>query len=80
MTGANKGIGFGVCKKLASSGVVVVLTVKDEERGLKAIQTLKEFGLSDLLVFHQLDVDDHASVSTLAHFIKTKFGKLDILV
>ncbi|WVY89512.1 hypothetical protein V8G54_035026 [Vigna mungo] len=80
VTGANKGIGFGVCKKLASSGVVVVLTVKDEERGLKAIQTLKEFGLSDLLVFHQLDVDDPASVATLAHFIKTKFGKLDILI
>ncbi|XP_022635567.1 (+)-neomenthol dehydrogenase-like [Vigna radiata var. radiata] len=80
VTGANKGIGFGVCKKLASSGVVVVLTARDEERGLKAIQTLKEFGLSDLLVFHQLDVDDPASVATLAHFIKTKFGKLDILV
>lgn len=80
MTGANKGIGFGVCKKLASRGIVVVLTARDEERGLKAVETLKEFGLSDHLVFHQLDVDDPASVATLAHFLKTKFGKLDILV
>ncbi|XP_027925736.1 (+)-neomenthol dehydrogenase-like, partial [Vigna unguiculata] len=80
VTGANKGIGFGVCKKLASNGVVVVLTARDEERGLKAVESLKEFGLSDLLVFHQLDVNDPASVATLAHFIKTKFGKLDILV
>ncbi|KAG5008319.1 hypothetical protein JHK82_026244 [Glycine max] len=80
VTGANKGIGFGMCKKLASSGIMVVLTARDEKNGFKAVEKLKEFGLSDLLVFHQLDVDDPASVSALADFIKTEFGKLDILV
>ncbi|XP_039135722.1 (+)-neomenthol dehydrogenase-like [Dioscorea cayenensis subsp. rotundata] len=34
---------------------------------------------SDVL-FHQLDVSDPASVLYLAQFIKTKFGRLDILV
>jgi (+)-neomenthol dehydrogenase len=81
VTGANKGIGYGICKKLASSGVVVLLTARNEERGLKAIETLKkEFNLSDFVIFHQLDVDDPASVATLVSFIKTMFGKLDILV
>ncbi|XP_020218534.2 uncharacterized protein LOC109801817 [Cajanus cajan] len=80
VTGANKGIGFGMCEKLASSGIVVVLTARDEKRGLKAVEKLKEFGLSDFIVFHQLDVNDPASVATLADFIKTQFGKLDILV
>ncbi|KAK7340221.1 hypothetical protein VNO77_20919 [Canavalia gladiata] len=80
VTGANKGIGFGICKKLASSGIVVVLTSRNEERGLEAVQRLKEFGLSDLVVFHQLDVDHPPSVATLANFIRTQFGKLDILV
>ncbi|KAJ1408574.1 Short-chain dehydrogenase/reductase SDR [Sesbania bispinosa] len=80
VTGANKGIGYGICKKLASNGIVVVLTARNEERGLEAVEKLKEIGLSDLLVFHQLDVDDPASIATLADFIKTKFGKLDILV
>ncbi|KAL2330342.1 hypothetical protein Fmac_017923 [Flemingia macrophylla] len=80
VTGANKGIGFGMCKKLASSGIVVVLTARDEKRGLKAVEKLKEFGLSFYVVFHQLDVDDPASVAALADFIKTQFGKLDILV
>jgi len=59
---------------------VVVLTARDEERGLKAVETLKEFDLYDLLVFHLLDVNDPVSFATLAHFIKTKFWRLDILV
>lgn len=80
VTGANKGIGYGICKKLALNGVVVVLTARNEKRGLDAVERLKEFGLSDLLVFHQLDVTDPPSVASLTQFIKTRFGRLDILV
>ncbi|KAK1559851.1 hypothetical protein Q3G72_019086 [Acer saccharum] len=80
VTGANKGIGFEICKQLASKGVVVVLTSRDEKRGLEAVEKLRESGLSDYVIFHQLDVTDPASIASLAHFIKTQFGKLDILV
>ncbi|XP_050249157.1 (+)-neomenthol dehydrogenase-like [Quercus robur] len=80
VTGANKGIGFGICRKLASNGIMVVLTARDEKKGLEAVEKLRESGLSDHVVFHQLDVADHASISSLADFIKTKYGKLDILV
>jgi len=80
VTGANKGIGYGICKKLALNGVVVVLTARNDKRGLEAMERLKEFGLSDFVVFHQLDVTDPSSVTSLADFIKTRFGKLDILV
>ncbi|XP_048141616.1 (+)-neomenthol dehydrogenase-like [Rhodamnia argentea] len=80
VTGANKGIGFEICRQLASNGIVVVLTSRDEKRGLEAIHKLKDSGLSDYLVFHQLDVSDPSSVLALANFVKTQFGKLDILV
>ncbi|XP_065864693.1 (+)-neomenthol dehydrogenase-like [Euphorbia lathyris] len=80
VTGANKGIGFAVCKQLASNGIVVILTARDEKRGLEAVQKLKDAGLSDYVVFHQLDVADSASIDVLADFIKSQFGKLDILV
>ncbi|KAK7294676.1 hypothetical protein RJT34_17566 [Clitoria ternatea] len=76
VTGANKGIGFGICKKLASRGIVVILTARNEERGMEAVETLKEFGLSELVVFHQLDVDDPASIASFADFIKTQLGNL----
>ncbi|KAJ0052550.1 hypothetical protein Pint_00385 [Pistacia integerrima] len=80
VTGANKGIGFGVCKQLTSHGITVVLTARDVRRGLEAVDKLREFGLSDHLPFHQLDVQDPASIAALANFIRNQFGKLDILV
>ncbi|XVF73243.1 hypothetical protein PTKIN_Ptkin12aG0185800 [Pterospermum kingtungense] len=80
VTGANKGIGLEICKQLASKGITVVLTARDEKRGLEALQKLIDFGLSDHLLFHQLDVSDSASITSLADFVKNRFGKLDILV
>lgn len=80
VTGANKGIGFTVCKQLASIGITVVLTARDEKRGLEAVEKLKQLSLPGLVVFHQLDVSDPASITSLADFIKNQFGKLDILV
>ncbi|PON52905.1 Short-chain dehydrogenase/reductase [Parasponia andersonii] len=82
VTGANKGIGFEICRNLATKGVKVVLTSRDEKRGLEAVERLlNESGLShDHVVFHQLDVVDPISIASLADFIKTQFGKLDILI
>ncbi|XP_042475517.1 salutaridine reductase-like [Macadamia integrifolia] len=79
VTGANKGIGLEICRQLASNGVAVVLTARDEKKGVEAVEKLKGSGLSDV-VFHQLDVKDPARIASLGHFIKTHFGKLDILV
>ncbi|XP_077241782.1 short-chain dehydrogenase/reductase 2b-like [Tasmannia lanceolata] len=79
VTGANKGIGLEVCHQLASNGIKVILTARDEKRGIEALANLKEYGLCDV-VFHQLDVNDPVSIASLATFIKTHFGKLDILV
>ncbi|KAK4411358.1 (+)-neomenthol dehydrogenase [Sesamum angolense] len=80
VTGANKGIGLEICRQLASQGVSVVLTARNEKRGLDAIEKLKSSGLSDYIIFHQLDVMDSASIDSLAMFIKSQIGKLDILV
>lgn len=81
VTGANKGIGLEICRQLASKGVVVVLTARNEERGIEALENLKKSGLkSDNLLFHQLDVTNPTSIASLADFINAKIGKLDILV
>lgn len=68
VTGANKGLGWGIVKLLASTGVMVVLTARDETRGLEAVEKLNESGLSDHVVFHLLDVMDPASIASLADF------------
>ncbi|KAH1045933.1 hypothetical protein J1N35_036717 [Gossypium stocksii] len=80
VTGANKGVGLEICKQLAQNGITVVLTARDEKRGLEALESIKQSGLSDYLIFHQLDVTDPESIASLADFVKKQFGKLDILV
>eukprot|EP01018_Ginkgo_biloba_P038646 Gb_21191 [translate_table: standard] len=79
VTGANKGIGYEIVRQLASNGIQVVLTARNEERGLSAIHNLKECGLGNV-VFHQLDVEDPSSIAALAEWMKQHYGKLDILV
>lgn len=79
VTGANKGIGLEIVKQLASLGVAVVLTARNEIRGRDAISKLHQIGLSNV-VFHQLDVLDALSIESLTKFIQQQFGRLDILV
>ncbi|CAN1175349.1 (+)-neomenthol dehydrogenase [Linum perenne] len=75
-------MGFEICRQLASNGVLVILTARDQNRGLEAVQKLinDDSALSDYIIFHQLDVADSSSVSSLADFVRTQFSKLDILV
>ncbi|KAM7522711.1 hypothetical protein LguiA_012613 [Lonicera macranthoides] len=83
VTGANKGIGLEVVRQLAIAGVKVVLTARDEGRGIAAVQSLcggEGSGLSNNILFHQLDVQDPDSIELMAQFIRTNFGRLDILV
>ncbi|KAI3409514.1 uncharacterized protein J3R85_019262 [Psidium guajava] len=80
VTGANKGIGLETVRQLASRGVTVILTAREEGRGTEATEKLRrEHGLTNV-VFHQLDVLDQKSVDALADFISDQFGRLDILV
>jgi short-subunit dehydrogenase len=66
VTGANKGIGYEAARQLASNRFIVVLTARDEKKGLEALGKLKDAGLSDHVVFHQLDVSNPASIASLA--------------
>ncbi|AET02070.1 putative oxidoreductase [Medicago truncatula] len=81
VTGSNKGIGLETVKRLASNGIKVVLTARNQKRGIQAFEKLKkEFEFCNLVVFHQLDVTDPFSIASLVEFVKTQFGRLDILV
>lgn len=78
VTGANKGIGFALAKRLAELGLTVVLTARDIAKGQEAVEALKRAGLH--APFHQLDVSDPSSIKTFASWFKEKFAALDILV
>lgn len=78
VTGANKGIGFALVRKLAQSELTVILTARDEARGLQAVQTLRNEGLH--VLFRRLDVSDPVSINAFAAWFATNFQALDILV
>ena len=42
VTGANWGIGLEICRQLASTGVTVVLTARDESKGIQALEDLNK--------------------------------------
>lgn len=78
VTGGNKGLGFGICRRMAREGVKVILTARDEKRGGDAAKKLQAAGLD--VVFHQLDVTDAKSIQTLAVWLDKEYTGPDILV
>ncbi len=78
VTGANRGIGFEICRQLAAKGIGVVLTSRDEAKGRMAIAQLRSQGLE--VEFYQLDVTDASGIQRLGGFLERKYGAADILV
>ncbi len=79
VTGANKGIGFGIAKHLGKSGWKVVIGARNEQRALKAIDTLKADGI-DVLGWVNIELKDLANVSQAAAEVKDKYPELSLLV
>jgi len=78
ITGANRGIGREVARRLAREGYRVVLGARDEERGRAAAAELG--GESAGVVACALDVADDASVRAAAGRVGDELGRCDALV
>ena len=78
VTGANKGIGFEIARRLATKEITVLLGSRHEQRGLKARGKMAALGLE--VHFVLLDVADPMSIQAAVGRIKDDFKRLDILV
>ena len=78
VTGANKGIGFEIARKLAEAGVHVLIGSRDRERGAAAAAALTDDGLAAEAL--HLDLDSAETIAAAADGIGSRFGRLDILV
>lgn len=78
ITGANKGIGFETARQLGKEGITIIAAARNKERGIKAVEELKNEGVD--AEFLQLDVDNNADIKFAYEYISNKYGKLDILV
>ena len=79
VTGANKGIGFGIAKHLGLSGWKVVIGARDEQRAEKAISELKQAGV-DVLGWVSVELRDLNSIEQAAKEINEKYAGLSLLV
>jgi len=78
VTGANRGIGLEACRQLARSGLRVVLTARDPDRGADTAEALRNEGLD--VSFEELDVTDGGSVEACARRLSDAGIEVDVLV
>ena len=79
VTGANKGIGFGIAKHLGLSGWQVVIGARDEQRATKAIDELKAAGI-EVLGWVNIELKDLDGIERAAEEINEKYPELKLLV
>lgn len=79
VTGANKGIGFGISKHLGLSGWDVIIGARNEQRATAAISNLKTAGVN-VLGWVNIELNDPDSISRAANEIAKKYPTLSLLV
>ena len=79
VTGANKGIGFGIAKHLGLTGWSVIVGARNEQRALNAIGKLQAQGV-DVLGWVDIELNDLDGIERAAHQINERFPELSLLV
>jgi NAD(P)-dependent dehydrogenase (short-subunit alcohol dehydrogenase family) len=77
VTGANRGLGFALCKQMAYEGFTVLLTARNLADAQEAAAKLKTVG--DVYAY-QLDVTDPESIQRLRTRVNEEYGRLDVLI
>ncbi len=77
VTGANRGLGFGIARRIGETGATVLVGVRDPNRGAVAANALSAAGLK--AIFVRLDVTEITIIEAAARTIEERFGRLDIL-
>ena len=79
ITGANKGIGFGIAKHLGLSGWQIVIGARDEARAEASISSLTSLGIK-VLGWVNVELSDQANLAQAAKEISEKYPTLSLLV
>jgi 3-oxoacyl-[acyl-carrier protein] reductase len=79
VTGGGRGIGFGICEKLAADGLNLVLSGRsDVSKVASAVQALEKIGAE--VLYCSGDVASAEDRAAMLGAIKDRFGRLDVLV
>lgn len=78
VTGAYKGLGFELCRQLASIGYHVILTARDLNKAQDASEILKKQGL--MVYPKALEVTNEEQITELTKWTYEMFGRIDLIV
>lgn len=79
VTGANKGIGFGIAKHLGLRGWKVIVGARDEQRALEALRQLEAENIGVLGWVH-IELKDLDDIGKAAQTVAKRFPELSLLV
>lgn len=79
ITGASKGLGFGMSQCFAMAGVNLVIASRNRQNGESAAKKLAEYG--NKVIFIPTDVSNSSSVAAMVDIAVAKLGgRIDILI
>lgn len=78
VTGAGKGIGWGIARVFSQEGAKVVVVDWDEEAGQKTAEEIRQSG-GDALFVH-CDVSNEEQVKAMVQATLDEYGRIDVLV
>lgn len=77
VTGGTSGIGFEIVKRFSELGANVITCGRDNEKGIKTINRLKDVNKID---FIKCDIGITSDIKNLFQFIVDKYGRIDIAI
>lgn len=80
VTGANTGLGFDTARVLAEKGAIVVLAVRDTQKGANAADRIRATAPGADLRVQELDLGSLASVRSAADSLRASFPRIDLLI
>lgn len=80
ITGANSGIGFETAKALAKLGATVVLICRNQNKGFRAVEAIKQVCGHEKVELFIADLAEQQQIREAAATISNKYPKIDVLV
>ena len=80
ITGGSRGIGLETTKDLLRQGATVIIASRDAIEANKAIESIQNHTHKSRCTFMHLDLTDYENINQFVEEIKSKYGKIDILI
>ena len=78
ITGGSSGIGFAVAKKFLEENWRVVISSRNENKLIKAVESLKNLTKKNEIYYKPCNVSDYAEVNNTISFIENKISNINI--